>query len=380
MRQPSRIILAVLAVTVILLGSVSSSYAQKGLGGRPANPNPEVPRSSSIFIHTLEVGETVEDAVTVSNDSAEEQTIEVYATDGMITGTGAFSCRQQAEEKQGVGDWVKLDASDATLAPGEQKEIPFTITMPAQVDVGEHNGCIVFQAKEQDVDEAENMQLRFRSAVRLAIVVPGDIRKELSINTFDISHENGGYTYATSLQNTGNVSIDTDIQVVTKSLFGREVYRNGGEYPVLAREELDLQFRQDEAPFWGGFYTAQVMATYDTNPQVFGVEENESLRTIDGPSRTVFITPAPAALILYVLVLAAIGLAVYYLVITMRRRKEHDQWESYTVKSHETLASLADSRAVSWKRVAKANKLKPPYIVQPGDRIKLPPYKKSTKP
>lgn len=380
MKQPSRIILAAVVVIAIFLGSASSAYAQNGLGGRPANPNPEIPRSSSIFIHTLAAEEVAEDAVMVSNDSPEEQTIEVYATDGMITGTGAFSCRQQAEDKQGVGSWIKLSESDATLAPGEQKEIPFTITMPAQADVGEHNGCIVFQAKEQNVDEAENMQLRFRSAVRLAIVVPGDIRKELSINTFDVSHENGGYSYTTSLQNTGNVSIDTDIQVVLKSLFGGEVYRNGGEYPVLAREELDLQFRQDEAPFWGGFYTAQAMATYDTNPQVFGVQENESLETIDGPARTIFITPAPAALVVYVLILAAIGLVGYYLIITARRRKEHDQWQSHTVKDHETLASLADARTVSWKRIAKANKLKPPYAIQSGDRIKLPPYNKSTKP
>lgn len=380
MKRSIVIALAVMSSFVISLGGITAAYAQNGLGGRPAKPDPNIPRSSSIFIHTLEAGETANDTVLVSNNSSEEQAIELYATDGMATGTGAFSCRQQAEEKQGVGGWIRLSETSVTLEAGEQKEVPFTIRIPGQVDVGEQNGCIVFQAKEQEADESGSMQLRFRSAVRVAIVVPGDIHKELTIDSFHAVREGGKYNYKTVVSNAGNVSTDANIKVTLQNLFGNEVYENGGEYPVLANERLDLQFQQEDAPFWGGFYTATVTAMYDTNPQIFGVEQSESLATIEGPRKTVFIMPSSLALIVYLVVLLIIAMGTYWLIKIHRRCKEQLEWDLYTVGKSDTLASLAEARGVSWKRIAKANKLKPPYQIKAGDAIKLPPYKITMEP
>lgn len=367
-------------VVISLGGITTSAHAQSGLGGRPAEPNPAIPRSSSIFIHTLEAESTVDDTVLVSNDSDEEQTIELYPADGMTTGTGAFSCRQQAEKKESVGDWIKLNKSDVILKPGEQMEIPFTIRMPQQVDVGEHNGCIVFQAKVQETDESQSMHLRFRSAVRVAITVPGDIYKDLSIDSFVILRDGEGYIYRTVVNNAGNVSTDADIRVVLESILGDKTYENGGEYPILAGEPMELQFKQEQTPFWGGFYTATVTAVYDTNPQTFGVEESESLATVEGPRKTVFMTPSPVALILYLTILFLIAFCIYCVIAAHRRHKKQAEWSVYTVRKGDTLISLAEARATHWKRIAKANKLKPPYQIKTGDTIRLPPYKTNTKP
>lgn len=365
---------------VVSLSSITNAHAQSGLGGRPSEPNPAIPRSSSIFIHTLEAGSVIDDMVLVSNDSDEEQTIELYPTDGMATGTGAFSCRQQAEERKSVGDWIQLGKSDTTLELGEQKEVPFTIRMPQQVDVGEHNGCIVFQAKAQETDESQSMHLRFRSAVRVAITVPGDIRKDLSIDSLVILRDGEGYIYRTVVNNAGNVSTDADIRVVLESILGDKTYENGGEYPILADEPMELQFKQEQTPFWGGFYTVTVTATYDTNPQAFGVKESGSLATIDGPRKTVFIAPSPIALILYLTILFLIAFCMYCVIAAHNRHKKQAEWNLYTVRKGDTLISLAEARATHWKRIARANKLKPPYQVKAGDSIRLPPYKTNTKP
>ncbi len=44
------------------------------------------------------------------------------------------------------------------------------------------------------------------------------------------------------VKNTGNVSIDADVSVVTRYFFGLKYAEQGGEYPVLRSETSDWNF------------------------------------------------------------------------------------------------------------------------------------------
>jgi hypothetical protein len=65
-----------LAVGVFLLfATVSTAYATEssGVGGKPANPRDDNPRTQSIFVHEISPGSSVDDAILVSNSSGSKK-------------------------------------------------------------------------------------------------------------------------------------------------------------------------------------------------------------------------------------------------------------------------------------------------------------------
>ena len=65
----------VFAATLLTLSAGLFVTASGGVGGRPANPDPDIPRSQSIFIYTLKTGETKNDQIYLSNSSQTSETV-----------------------------------------------------------------------------------------------------------------------------------------------------------------------------------------------------------------------------------------------------------------------------------------------------------------
>lgn len=165
---------------ILLAGAPAMAIEQGGIGGRPAHPQSDNPRSQSIFVHTLKPGEQTRDGVEVINNAPETKRILVYSVDSQTSSGGAFACAQAADKPLSVGTWIKLDQKEITLAPTAKQVIDFTIKAPKNVTPGEHNGCIVIQdTQQQAAPNSNGIVLSLRSAIRVAIRVPGDIQKGL---------------------------------------------------------------------------------------------------------------------------------------------------------------------------------------------------------
>ena len=107
----ARIIVAVALALSVLLGTASLALAVEygGIGGRPAFPKDDVPRSKSIFIHTLEPGASTTDGLQVINNGDQTVTLAIYAADSVPSTDGGFACRQRSEPKNGSGKWINLE-------------------------------------------------------------------------------------------------------------------------------------------------------------------------------------------------------------------------------------------------------------------------------
>ena len=100
----SKVIGVAMIAGLILPVAVSAN----GIGGRPANPDPNNPRTSSIFIYNLSGGASKSDQLYIQNGSDKEETIEVYSVDGTVTTTGDMTCKEKSEGKVGAGKWVSV--------------------------------------------------------------------------------------------------------------------------------------------------------------------------------------------------------------------------------------------------------------------------------
>lgn len=366
--------IALVLTSFFLLTFSASAVEYGGIGGKPAFPREDAPRSESIFIHTLNPGEVKEEGLLVVNNTQEEKTLEIYAVDSTPSTGGAFACEQMSETPDGVGSWIDLEKSEVTLAPGTNEVVPFKISVPQLLDVGEHNGCVMTQEKLED-QEAQGMSLSMRSGLRVAITIPGELVKKLEVEDFQVAgREDNAFLLQPKLKNLGNVSVETDLAVVTEHFFGFASlphFEHGGEFTVLRGESADYNFELKQ-PFWGGWYRSSFVATYED-------ELGKKVQLVGEPV-VFFSMPTTKGLLIEIGALFILVFGLILLSISIKRRNWIQRfWVERKVQSGDDIRSLAEKFDVSWKVIAKANNLQAPYILKTGEKIKLPPLAEAPK-
>jgi len=309
------------------------------------------------------------------NNTEETRTIKVGAVDSSLASDGAFSCAQELEDKKDVGSWIQLSSSSVTVAPGQNKDVPFTINVPNGISVGEHGGCITIQDTQNTESTTQNgVVLSFRSAIRVAITIPGEIVKDLDFTQINTSTDKGSYLVQPTIENKGNVSLDTKVTVRLISLVGTVADTKEGTYPILPNSSASWSF-QLSSPFWGGIYRAEAEAKFDgnVNSQLGESAGNESSnRTIS--SGYIFILPSPIAAIIEGFI-ALLLVAAIVLSIKKHSHKRHvkHRWQTYTVRNGDTVKTIASAHNIPWKKLASSNKLKAPYDLEIGKKLRVPP-------
>lgn len=367
----------VLVAMTVPFGSVgiASAVEYGGFGGRPANPRADNPRTESIFVHTAEPGSTVEEGVLLVNNSTVARTLRVYAVDSTPSTGGAFACAQELSPRLDVGSWILLEIGSARVEPAGNVLVPFKISVPENADVGEHNGCIIVEeARADSSGTTPGASLSFRTGLRVAMTVPGELERRLSIAGFSVSPTDAGFNLHPLVANEGNVSVDADVRVVTSYFFGKKLFENGGQYPVLRGASSDWNFELAR-PFWGGLYRSEFTVSYDgSEGATVGVNTDAELVTLTGPTTWFFSFPTPLGAGIELGVLAALAAALAFASLSRRRSAWiRASWVPYEVGSGEDIVSIASSRKVSWKIIARANHLKPPYAIKQGETIRIPP-------
>lgn len=365
-----RVILALMTISLLASAPVSAEGA--GIGIKPANPDPTNKRTESIFVYTKDAGESFSDVVQLINNSGSAKKVRLYAVDATVSTGGAFACAQAAEKKLDAGSWIKLGSEQYELMAQSAKTVTFKITIPKQTSPGEHGGCLVIEEiGAPATDSGNGISLSFRSAVRVSITVRGDIRKAVSFVSTTNRQEANRILSQTALRNSGNVSTDVSVSVELKSLLGSIVAQNGGQYPLLAQTTAEWNYELNK-PFWGGIYQVQTTAKYNNDPNA-PIGKAELDTTLHSRRQFVLLRPQPFALVLEILAFVVVSFTV--LLAVLRRRsttKLSNHSKSYTVKSGETINDIADAYNTSWKQLARMNKLKAPYVVKKGQKIRVP--------
>jgi hypothetical protein len=348
-----------------------------GFGARPAFPIEGNPRTESVFIHTLEPNDVKEDGVLVVNNTTETKTILVYSVDSTPSTDGGFACKQFSQAKNDVGSWISLEKSEVTVEANKNELIPFKIRVPSNAAAGEHNGCIITQEKLEKSDLKSGVSLSFRTGLRVAITIPGEINRQLQVTDFSVnSKDDGKFSMQLRVRNPGNVSIDAEVKVITRYFFGLKHLVNGGGYSVLREDATDWNFTLDK-PFWGGWYRTNYSIKYDENSDaVIGLNSSSKLVELNGKAIWFYSPPTNTALTIEITVLIFIIFGFFLLGLSiMRKRWVKKNWVEYEVQTDETITLLAERFDVVWTLLAKANNLKAPYEIKPGEKIKVPPVK-----
>jgi hypothetical protein len=350
----------------------AAAIETSGIGAVPAHPRLDNPRTKSIFAYTTTTNDVITDGIKVVNNTDSAKTLAVYPVDSQASSDGAFACAQKVDPRKEVGSWIKLAQSQVTLPANGTQVIPFTLTVPRNVKGGEHNGCIVVQDADPATKKSGNgIVLSFRSALRVAVTIPGTINADLSfvdVKSKDINKTTLGISPI--LRNNGDISIDTNIDITLNGIFALDYpfAHTGGEFPAFPNKESRYNFELKK-PFWGGWYSRDVQATYKKTLPSSQLSDN--VTTIKAKSIIVFIMPKPLALAIEAVIVLIIVLLLYG-AYRLWRRVRVVPTESYTVEEGDSIESIADHFTIKWQKLAKMNKIESPYTVHPGHVIKVP--------
>ncbi|MBI3573369.1 MAG: LysM peptidoglycan-binding domain-containing protein [Candidatus Kerfeldbacteria bacterium] len=406
--------LVMIFVTVTLVVAWPVQAAEYGgIGGRPVNSDPGIANSSSWFIYQLKPGESKQDAAEIQNNSAAAVDVLVYAADSIPSSDGGFALKQKVDTMTGVGSWVRFypdpppvpdSAPDKTVAglcspsadlkqlkltldqqakladwcPGttlvelhlaslQRQLIPFVITIPDHVDVGEHSGGIVIQKKNPEAEPGSQSAviLTTRVGVRIYETVPGEIIRRLALTRFTVTKNPKlpEYTASVGIRNTGNVSIENISTITVTDAWHKHNTAYTRTMQALPGQELVINSAWPQPLF--GHYRFQATVTYDDSGQ----------KTLTTPAVELWIIPwRDLGFGVGALVIVIVGLVAWRLIY--RRRSSGRGWVAYTVRPGEDLTTMAGWTGVSWQRLARVNTIRPPYVIKAGRKLRIPPSAK----
>jgi hypothetical protein len=143
---------------------------------------------SQRFVYTLNAGETKEDNARISNDSNNEEKVEVMSRDGEITSDGALAIISNSLQNTQAGKWIQLDQKDYTIPAKNNVKVPFKISVPAGTPSGEYYaGLSVMEVGSGGTAQGGgNVAVKTRVAVKVFILVKGSLEANTKVDSLNI--------------------------------------------------------------------------------------------------------------------------------------------------------------------------------------------------
>ncbi|MFF8408438.1 WxL protein peptidoglycan domain-containing protein [Streptomyces omiyaensis] len=241
-----------LSAALLLLGSPAAQAAENGewavypaaarLGERP------------YFFLTADPGATLRDRVTVANKTAEPLTFRLYGADAYNTERdGGFALRTLKEPQTGTGAWIKPERATVTVPPRSAVTVPFTLTVPADADPGDHPGALVALDERIAPADGGSVALGIQRAVgaRVYLKVSGPAVPALAVEDVTLEQDrpvvpgvrDGTAVVTYTLHNRGNVTLNPQVVLSAQGLFGRTLLdRDLAQVPseLLPRQRIRL--------------------------------------------------------------------------------------------------------------------------------------------
>lgn len=373
----THLLFAATVIAAVMILGITSANATSQITLTVKNPNP-YEGNFSWFVYNKNAGETVSDIATVKNFSNTPVDVTIYAVDAVSSESGSFILSFSEDEQIGIGAWTDVKSKALTIPPFEVIDVPFEIKVPADAPPGQYLGGIVIEnGQGQTAGEASGQEngtsisVKTRIGSRVYLTIPGEIIEDVRFSDFHAKKEITGITrFFLTLENKGNMSYEPEVKI--------DVFDQSGNLYETIKKPLGTiapmstikpVVEMGKRPFLGN-YTAKAYVEFkckfapeDLHGSAHYYEKETSFWAL------------PWGIILSVLFIIFAGLSIMT-EQKLARKKYYARGEEYTITQNEDVLTIARTRNVPWKKIARYNKLKPPYIVKPGDKLIVPKTKK----
>lgn len=190
----------------------------------------------SILEKMVKPGEVYSSQTKIANDSPQEITLYPYLKDFKAAAEDDSGRAELivpgTETGNYISSWIDISTEGITLAPGEEKSVSYTMTIPSNVGPGGYYGAIVFgtqapKLRPGEADTGAAIGIAQQAASLLLLQVKGiaderaDVRefktdKQFYSAPFDVK-------FTTKINNLGNVHIKPRGVIEIKNMLGKKV-------------------------------------------------------------------------------------------------------------------------------------------------------------
>jgi len=174
MKIVQRLIIGVIFITSANC-ALASTQEQNGFTLYPEDPNRILPYQ---LVYEVKPGEIIKDTITVANNGAiPEENLALYPADNKETNGGYdLKTSDEVATNRVVGAWITLESTTVTLQPKEKKQVPITITVPANTPLANYVGGIAIEKKVPATDHP-NIMIATRITLKVNIKVTDNPQK-----------------------------------------------------------------------------------------------------------------------------------------------------------------------------------------------------------
>jgi hypothetical protein len=336
---PRRLVLFVAGLVLCWAsGAAAAGSDSAAFGLRPATSDPSNPATQSYFVFGATPGQTIQSTVLVSNGGTLAGTVNLSSVDATTGATSGTVFLDTTTPPQAVGAWIHLDQQHLTLAPGEQRTVGFTVTVPTDATAGQHVGGLVAEdAAPKPATVSGDLRVNVRTLVQTAVQInlPGPRVDQVALGGVTAGGQPSDQTLLLALTNAGNQMVkpkgtltvtNAQDQVVQQLPMQLDTFLPGTtiQYPVHVQKQA----------LGDGTYQATLHLTYGVGgvtdaKRTFSITPAQVARVFPtsvplAPPSPAVARTAPSRLLLLTLVqdlaLAVALAAAIGLVATLRRR------------------------------------------------------------
>ncbi len=231
----------------------------------------------------VDPGQVLDGTVSVTNVSNEAKTLYPYLRDFKAEGESGNPKLIVPGTERGyfLASWINIATDGIDFAPNEQKEIPYSITVPTDAGPGGYYGAIIFgtkapKLKQESEDKGAGMAIAQQTGSLILLQVRGDVNETANFREFSTDKDVYGTPYSVNftvrVENKGNVHIMPHGAITITNMFGKEVgivrVNDGGSY-VLPDSIRRFDIVWDGSQGFGK-YTASCGLTFGTPPSEGG--------------------------------------------------------------------------------------------------------------
>ncbi|MDR2253954.1 MAG: hypothetical protein LBD97_08915 [Bifidobacteriaceae bacterium] len=313
------VVAAVAALAAVLVAAAPAAWADDAddapVAWSVAPAGPDGPDGRHWVELGLKPGDRVEDHFAVKNLSRRAAVFQIQAADGLFTAQGRFNMLDRPEESVDAGAWIDV-VPNIEVGPGETVVVPFTVTVPAEAEPGDHAaGIAAALTRSSSLADGSDAGVGVvsRFGFRVMVRVEGELRPGLEIRNMETAYdmswnpfEPGQLWVSFDLANTGNTRL-----VVTGQV-NATYARDPAAYPAADGASIELlpgDTRRVAVEVRGVWPLFAVKAEVSAVPQVVALEgagEPPALAPLSA-STTVLAPPWPQLAVLAGLALVASG-------------------------------------------------------------------------
>lgn len=384
------------ALCITAIFSLTAAFGiNLALAGFSAIPAPPIKHQ---FTFQLKPGDEKTGSILIENFDSSSVTLNLYGADGTQSDQGTFALTSASQEQKHLGKWISLANKTITLQAKEKKEILFKINVPADATPGNYSGGIAVETGKSasDTGTVNSVNITSRFVVKVFVKIPGLKNHifEWTDFSFQPQSQSGDPVYIIpagfSLQykNLGNTIIKID-QKITVSGFPAPTISNKDTYAKAKTDDQKniifdlsgatlLQGNQTKIPVkWPGspefgYYKATAAITFSEYDIITGKNLNSQTLTKEINITIPIKWNSTPGIIIILILLAIIGIAAFLITRKILLDKFIKNCKTYTVSQGETIEAIANNYKTGWKKLAKINKIKAPFILKTSQKILVP--------